>query len=167
MFRSDTELRRAMGWLLGGGTLGGWGPVLAMLPYIAIGLGGLILSGHALNVLQFGEEQAQQLGLPIERVKVLIILAASLTTAAAVAFAGIIGFIGLVVPHVVRMTWGADYRRLISLSIILGGSALLFADLVARVALAPETLPVGIVTALVGAPFFLWILRHAKAQAYW
>jgi iron complex transport system permease protein len=127
----------------------------------------LILSGHSLNVLQFGEEQAQQLGIPIERVKVLIILAASLTTAAAVAFAGIIGFIGLVVPHVVRITWGADYRRLIPLSIIGGGSALLLADLVARVALSPETLPVGIVTALVGAPFFLWILRRAKTQAYW
>jgi iron complex transport system permease protein len=97
----------------------------------------------------------------------LIILAASLTTAAAVAFAGIIGFIGLVVPHVVRITWGADYRRLIPLSIICGGSALLLADMVARVALSPETLPVGIVTALVGEPFFLWILRRAKAQAYW
>jgi iron complex transport system permease protein len=167
MFRSDTELRRAMGWLLGGGTMGGWEPVLAMLPYITIGLCGLILSGHSLNVLQFGEEQAQQLGIPIERVKVLVILAASLTTAAAVAFAGIIGFIGLVVPHVVRLTWGADYRRLIPLSILCGGSALLLADLVARVALSPETLPVGIVTALVGAPFFLWILRQAKAQAYW
>jgi iron complex transport system permease protein len=147
--------------------MGGWEPVLAMLPYITIGLCGLILSGHTLNVLQFGEEQAQQLGIPIERVKVLIILAASLTTAAAVAFAGIIGFIGLVVPHVVRITWGADYRRLIPLSIIGGGSALLLADLVARVALSPETLPVGIVTALVGAPFFLWILRRAKTQAYW
>jgi iron complex transport system permease protein len=167
MFRSNTELRRAMGWLLGGGTMGGWEPVLAMLPYVAIGIAGLILSGHTLNVLQFGEEQAQQLGLPIERVKLLVILTASLTTAAAVAFAGIIGFIGLVVPHVVRITWGADYRRLIPLAIIGGGSALLLADLVARVVLSPETLPVGIVTALVGAPFFLWILRRAKTQAYW
>lgn len=167
MFRSDTELRRAMGWLMGGGTFGGWEPVWVMLPYIAIGLGGLFISAHALNVLQFGEEQAQQLGLPIERIKVLVILAASLTTAAAVAFAGIIGFVGLVVPHVVRLTWGADYRQLIPLSILLGGSALLLSDLAARVILSPETLPVGIVTALVGAPFFLWILRRAKAQAYW
>ena len=167
MFRSDTELRRAMGWLFGGGSLGGWGPVWAILPYIALGVGGLILAGHALNVLQFGEEQAQQLGLPAERIKILVILAASLTTAAAVAFTGIIGFIGLVVPHVARITWGTDYRHLIPLSLLGGATALLLADVFARVVLAPETLPVGIVTALVGAPFFLWILRQAKTQAYW
>ncbi len=167
MFRSNTELRRAFAWLLGGGAIGGWEPVLAMLPYVVVGMGGLTLSGHALNVLQFGEEQAQQLGLPIERVKLLVVLAASLTTAAAVAFAGVIGFIGLVIPHVARLTWGADYRRLIPLSILCGGSALLLADLLARIALSPEALPVGIITALIGAPFFLWVLRQAKAQAYW
>jgi cobalamin transport system permease protein len=167
MFRSDTELRRAFAWLLGGGTLGGWAPVLAMLPYVLLGLSGMTLSGHALNVLQFGDEQAQQLGLPTERLKLLFVLAASLTTAAAVAFAGIIGFIGLIVPHIVRLTWGNDYRNLIPLSILGGGTALLLADLVARTVLSPEVLPVGIVTALVGAPFFLWVLRKAKAQAYW
>ena len=96
-----------------------------------------------------------------------MILAASLTTAAAVAFTGIIGFIGLVVPHVARITWGTDYRHLIPLSLLGGATALLLADVFARVVLAPETLPVGIVTALVGAPFFLWILRQAKTQAYW
>ena len=167
MFRSNTELRRAFAWLLGGGTLGGWLPVLAILPYILIGLGGMTLSGHALNVLQFGDEQAQQLGLPIERLKLLFVLAASLTTAAAVAFAGIIGFIGLIVPHIVRITWGSDYRNLIPLSILGGATALLLADLVARTVLSPEVLPVGIITALVGAPFFLWVLRRAKAQAFW
>jgi len=167
MLRSDQELRRALSWLLGGSVMTGWNPVLAMLPYTALGLATLVFSGHALNVLQFGEEQAQQLGLPIERTKVILILAASLTTAAAVSFAGIIGFIGLIVPHVIRITWGPDYRHLIPLSIIGGGSALLLADLLARVILSPETLPVGIVTALAGAPFFLWILRRAKRQAYW
>jgi iron complex transport system permease protein len=126
----------------------------------------IVLSGHILNVMQFGEEQAQQLGLPVERAKLILILAASLTTAAAVAFAGIIGFIGLIVPHLVRFAWGPDYRRLVPLSIIAGSSALLLADLLARVVLAPQTLPVGIVTALAGAPFFLWILRRAKDQAY-
>ncbi len=167
MLRADTELRRALSWLLGGGAISGWPPVLAMFPYVALGLVSLILAGHALNVLQFGEEQAQQLGLPIERIKLLVIIFASLTTAAAVAFAGIIGFIGLIVPHVVRMRWGPDYRHLIPLSILGGASALLLADIVARVVLAPQTLPVGIVTALVGAPFFLWVLQRAKKQAYW
>ncbi|MFM8322820.1 MAG: FecCD family ABC transporter permease, partial [Chloroflexota bacterium] len=167
MLRSNEELRRALGWLLGGSLMGGWEPVLAVLPYIVIGLAGLSLSGHALNVLQFGEEQANQLGLPAERVKLLLILGASLTTAAAVAFSGIIGFIGLIVPHVARMLWGHDYRRLVPLSVLGGGAALLAADLLARLLLAPEVLPVGIVTALAGAPFFLWVLRRARSQAYW
>jgi len=138
-----------------------------VLPYIVIGLGILIASGHALNVLQFGEEQAQQIGLPAERVKTILLVAASLTTAAAVAFSGIIGFIGLIVPHVIRMLWGHDYRLLLPLSVIGGATALLLADLAARLLLAPQVLPVGIVTALVGAPFFLWVLRRARNLAYW
>jgi iron complex transport system permease protein len=167
MLRSNEELRRATGWLLGGSLMSGWQPVVAVLPYVLAGLAVLVASGHALNVLQFGEEQASQMGLPAERVKFLLILAASLTAASAVAFSGIIGFIGLIVPHLVRLIWGADYRRLIPLSIISGGSALLVADLLSRVVLAPQILPVGIVTALAGAPFFLWVLRRAKNQGYW
>ena len=167
MLRSNEELRRATGWLLGGSLMSGWQPVVAVLPYVVVGLAILISSGHALNVLQFGEEQASQMGLSAERVKFLLILAASLTAASAVAFSGIIGFIGLIVPHLVRLLWGADYRRLIPLSIISGGSALLIADLLSRVVLKPQILPVGIVTALAGAPFFLWVLRRAKNQGYW
>src|SRR5512141_702830 len=167
MLRSNEELRRATGWLLGGSLMSGWQPVAAILPYVVVGLAILISSGHALNVLQFGEEQASQMGLPAERVKFLLILAASLTTASAVAFSGIIGFIGLIVPHLVRLLWGADYRRLVPLSIISGGTALLLADLLSRVVLAPQILPVGIVPALAGAPFFLWVLRRAKNQGYW
>jgi iron complex transport system permease protein len=167
MLRSNEELRRATGWLLGGSLMSGWEPVVAVLPYVVLGLAVLITSGHALNVLQFGEEQASQMGLSAERVKFMLILAASLTAAAAVAFSGIIGFIGLIVPHLVRLLWGADYRRLIPLSIISGGSALLIADLLSRVVLAPQIVPVGIVTALAGAPFFLWVLRRAKNQGYW
>jgi iron complex transport system permease protein len=167
MLRSNEELRRAFSWLLGGAIMGGWPPVLAMLPYVTVGMIVLSLSGHMLNVMQFGEEQAQQLGLRVERTKLLLVLAASLTTAAAVAFAGIIGFIGLIVPHLVRFTWGGDYRHLVPLSILAGSTALLLADILARVAIAPQVIPVGIVTALAGAPFFLWILRRAKDQAYW
>lgn len=167
MLRSNQELRRALGWLLGGGMMNGWDPVLAALPYILIGLFVLVVSGHALNVLQFGEEQATQLGIPAEKVKAGLILAASLTTAAAVAFSGIIGFIGLIVPHLVRMFWGPDYKRIIPLSILGGASALLIADLIARTILNPQVLPVGIVTALAGAPFFLWVLRRHKNQTFW
>jgi len=167
MLRSTGELRRAFAFLLGGFTQAGWNPVLTILPFLAIGLGFLILSGHALNLLQFGDDQAQQLGLPVTRTKTLILVAASLATAAAVSFSGIIGFIGLIVPHVMRLWWGVDYRRLLPLSIIGGAGALVLADVLARVVMAPQELPVGIVTALVGAPFFLWVLRSAKNQGYW
>ncbi|MDD2922330.1 MAG: iron ABC transporter permease [Anaerolineales bacterium] len=167
MLRSTGELRRAIGWLLGGVSLIGWEYTLALIPYLAIGLTILVLNGYALNLLQFGDDQALQMGLNVRRVKFMIIVAASLVTAAAVSFAGIIGFIGLIVPHVVRIWWGVDYRRIIPLSIIGGASALLLADVLSRIILAPQELPVGIVTALAGAPFFLWILRRAKNQGSW
>jgi iron complex transport system permease protein len=146
--------------------MGGWDPVLAALPYILIGLGVLLASGHALNVLQFGDEQAHNLGLHVERTKLILILAASLSTAAAVSFSGVIGFIGLIVPHVIRILWGADYRRTIPLSILGGASMLLAADALARTVLAPQVLPVGIITALAGAPFFLWLLRGMRNQVF-
>lgn len=167
MLNASGELRRALVWLLGGAAMSGWQPVLAQAPYVVVGLGVLLTMGHALNVMQVGEEQAEQLGLPVNRVRVGVVLAASLTTAAAVSFAGIIGFVGLVVPHVVRMIWGADYRRILPLSIIGGATLLLVADVLARVVLAPEEVPVGIIMSLIGAPFFLWVLRRAKNQNFW
>ena len=167
MLRSTGELRRAIGWLLGGVSLTGWPSIFALAPYLTIGLGTLVLSGHALNLLQFGDDQAAQLGLDTRRARLIIILAASLVTAAAVSFAGIIGFIGLIVPHVVRIFWGADYRRIVPLSILGGASLLLLADTLARVVIAPQELPVGIVTALAGAPFFLWVLRRGRSLGHW
>ncbi len=167
MLSSQTELRRAISWMLGGFAFGGWMPVVAILPYIFAGLILLSLTGRALNVLQFGDDQAQQMGLRVDRMKLVIVVAASLTTAAAVAFAGIIGFVGLAVPHVVRLLWGSDYRRLIPLSIIVGAALLLFADILARTIIAPQEVPLGVVTAMFGAPFFLWLLRRTKRQTYW
>jgi iron complex transport system permease protein len=166
MLRSEGEVRRALAWLLGGASMSGWNPVLAALPYILLGLGFLVTSGHALNVLQFGDEQAQQLGLRVDRTKTLLILAASLTTAAAVSFSGIIGFVGLIVPHLARLLWGADYRHLVPLSILGGATILLLADLLARILIAPQELPVGVITALAGAPFFLWVLRRSRRQTF-
>ncbi|MBN2115523.1 MAG: iron ABC transporter permease [Anaerolineales bacterium] len=167
MLRSTGEVRRAIGWLLGGVSLVSWDATLALIPYLALGLTTLVLTGYALNLLQFGDDQAIQMGLNVRRAKFIIIVAASLVTAAAVSFAGIIGFVGLIVPHIVRLWWGVDYRRLIPLSIIGGAAVLLFADVLARVVLAPQELPVGIVTALAGAPFFLWVLRRSKNQGMW
>jgi iron complex transport system permease protein len=164
LLRTQGDLHSSLAWLLGGATTSGWNPVWAVLPYILIGLGALMTCGHALNVLQFGEDQAQQLGLAVQRSRILVIVAASLVTAAAIAFTGIIGFIGLIAPHLVRILWGPDYRRLIPLSILGGTSFLLLADVLARRLFAPQELPVGIVTALVGAPFFLWILRRSQRR---
>jgi len=167
MLRSNQQLHRAISFLLGGSPVTGWNPVLAALPYMLAGMLGLSYAGHMLNVLQFGEEEARQMGLNVDRAKVFIIIIASLTTAVAVAFSGVIGFIGLIIPHVIRILWGPDYRQLIPLSILGGGSALLLADILARILLAPSSLPVGIVTALAGTPFFLWILRRAKREVFW
>ena len=167
MLRSSGELRRALGWLLGGATMSGWDPVLAALPYLVVGLGILLTMGYRLNVLQFGDEQASQLRLPVERVRTLVIFASSLAAAAAVSFAGIIGFVGLIVPHVIRLIWGGDYRLLLPLSMIGGAAFLLGADVLARVIISPQVLPVGIITALFGAPFFLWLLRRSKLLNFW
>jgi iron complex transport system permease protein len=167
MLRTDLQIHRAMSFLLGGSPMAGWDPVLAVLPYMVLGMGLLSVSGHMLNVLQFGEEDAKQMGLAVDRAKIFIVVTASLTTAVAVAFSGVIGFVGLIVPHIIRILWGADYRRLIPLSILGGASMLLLADIMARILLAPSILPVGIVTALAGAPFFLWILRRAKKEVFW
>ncbi|MBI3159741.1 MAG: iron chelate uptake ABC transporter family permease subunit [Chloroflexi bacterium] len=167
MLRSNEMVTRALAFLLGGSPVSGWGPVFATLPYFVVGLGLLSLSGHPLNVLQFGEEQARQMGLNVDRAKVFIVIIASLTTAVAVAFSGVIGFIGLIVPHLFRILWGPDYRHLIPMSLLGGAAALLLADVVARIVIAPQSLPVGIITALVGSPFFLWILRRAKREVLW
>ena len=167
MIRSTSEVRRALGWLLGGATQNNWTAILAMLPYLIIGLVILLFSGHALNVLQYGDDQAQQLGLNVTRTKRILLIASSLTTAAAVAFSGIIGFIGLIVPHLIRLWFGPDYKRLLPLSILGGATALLLSDIIARILITPQEIPVGIITALVGAPFFLWVLRTAKNQGYW
>jgi iron complex transport system permease protein len=167
MLRSQGELRRALAWLLGGGTMTGWQPVAACLPYILIGLGLLASLGYRLDVLQFGDEQAEQLGIPVTRVRWLIVAGATLATAGAVAFSGIIGFVGLVVPHVFRLLGIVDYRKLLPVSMIGGSILLILSDVIARVIIAPQQIPVGVVTAMLGAPFFLWVLKRARAQAFW
>jgi len=100
-------------------------------------------------------------------VRRIVVVAATLTTAAAVAFAGVIGFVGLIVPHLVRLAWGGDYRRLLPLAMIGGSALLLLADIAARMVLAPQEVPLGIITALLGAPFFLWVLRRSRQQNLW
>ncbi len=166
MLRSPDGLRRAFSWLLGGYSGAGWLAFWLVLPYLVIGLVVLQINARALNVLQLDEEQAQQLGINVNQLKLTLVMAATLMTAAAVAFGGLIGFVGLVVPHVLRLLGGPDYRWLILMSAVGGAAFLILADLIARIALAPTELPVGIVTALIGAPFFVFLLRQLKRSVF-
>jgi iron complex transport system permease protein len=166
MLRSPDGLRRSFNWLLGGYAGGGWEPVLIVLPYLLVGLAALQFNARALNVLQLDEEQARQLGIDVERVKLVVVVAATLMTAAVVAFGGLIGFVGLIVPHSLRLIGGPDYRRLIPLSAVGGAAFLILADLIARTVVAPQELPVGVVTALAGAPFFIFLLRRLKRSVF-
>jgi iron complex transport system permease protein len=166
MLRSPDGLHRAFNWMLGGYGGGGWQPVWIILPYVAIGFVVLQFHARALNLLQLDEDQARQLGIHVERVKLTVVVAATLMTAAVVAFGGLIGFVGLVVPHALRLLAGPDYRRLLPLSLLGGAAFLILADLVARTALAPQELPVGVITALAGAPFFVFLLRRLKRSLF-
>jgi iron complex transport system permease protein len=155
-----------LSWLLGGFNTATWQKVGIVLPYSLVGGAAVLASARFLNVLQLDEEEAQQLGVPVERVKLLVIVTASLATAAAVSVSGLIGFVGLIVPHTVRLLWGFDYRRLVPMSMAAGAVFLILADLAARSVLSPSEVPVGVVTALCGAPFFLWLLRRHRRAVF-
>ena len=162
MIRSDPDLRPVLSWLLGGFISAQWKHSLLILPYLVPSMLVVIVYGRVLNVLQLDEEHAQQLGVNVERTKLMLIAAASLSTAAAVSFSGLIGFVGLIAPHAVRLVWGVDYRSLLPMAAIVGAGFLILADLVARTAVSPTELPVGVITAFCGAPFFLYLLRQRR-----
>ena len=155
-----TELRNAFLWLWGGFSGASWTTVLVMVAYAPLPLGILIAAARPLDLLALGEEPAQYLGADVRRLKRLVYLAASLLTAAAVAVAGVIGFVGLVVPHVCRLLWGRLHRTLLPTAFLTGGILLAAADTHARTVVAPRELPVGIVTALLGVPVFAFLLRR-------
>ncbi|AAG19698.1 MULTISPECIES: vitamin B12 ABC transporter permease BtuC [Halobacterium] len=160
---SGREIRPAMYWLMG--TLHGsrWHDVEAALPVVVVGSAVLLAYAREMNVLLAGEEDAHTLGVDVDRTKRLLLAVASVVTAAAVSFAGAIGFVGLIVPHAVRLVVGPDHRVLLPVSALTGGAFLVAADTVAR-ATATEP-PVGIITALIGAPFFLYLLRDREVRA--
>ena len=162
LLQNEDRIRQVFAFTLGNLAFAGWPQVGKLLPYVLIGGGALLLLSKALNTLQLGELTAQSLGLPVERLRLLVIVAASLCTAGAVSYAGIIGFIGLVTPHLVRRLWGTDYRVLLPVSAIAGGTLLVLSDLLARTLIRPAELPVGVVTTLLGGPFFLYLLRRQK-----
>ena len=162
MIRSDPDLRPILSWLLGGLISAQWKHSVMVLPYPLPSAVIVLMYSRVLNVMQLREEHAKQLGVNVGRAKLLLIVAASLATAAAVAFTGPIGFVGLIAPHTVRLLWGADYRSLLPMAAILGAAFLILADLVARTVVSPSELPVGVVTAFFGGPFFLFLLRYRR-----
>jgi len=159
---SGEKMHGIIFWLMGSFSLSQWSEVKLVLPYVAVGAGVILLYARPLNVMQLDEEQAQQLGINVERLKLVLLAAATLITAAAVSFVGTIGFVGIIIPHAVRLIWGADYRFLLPLSVLTGAIFLIVADLVARTAQAPTEIPIGVITALCGAPFFLYLLRRRR-----
>lgn len=158
------ELRQIVLWLLGSVAMRGWEYTYLLLPFVAIGAIILIFNASELNALGFGEERARTLGVNVKRRKLWVLLAASMLTGASVAVSGTIGFVGLVIPHMTRALFGHDHRHLLPLSMIVGAAFLITADLVARTIIAPTELPIGVVTAIIGAPTFGYILYRQRVQ---
>ena len=160
--RHADTLREVYSWLLGRLATDGWREVLLVLPYALVS-GVIILgAGRTLDVLAVGDEEAASLGAHPQRTRYLLIVAASLGTAAAVSVSGLIGFVGIIVPHTVRLLAGPSFRVILPLSALFGAAFLVIADLVARTALAPAEIPIGVITAFFGAPFFVLVLRTAR-----
>ena len=159
---SEAEtVRTAVLWMMGSLSGADWGSVALAGAYTVPGLVALVGLARPLNLMAIGEETASYLGAEVERVKKIAYAVASLLTAAGVAVAGIIGFVGLIVPHGVRLLTGSDHRTLLPLSFLAGGAFLAVADLVARTVLAPTEIPIGVITAFVGVPLFLVLLRRS------
>ncbi len=158
------EARPIFSFLFGGFNTASWQRIAWAAPYLAVGAVFVAVYARTLNVLQLDEEQAAQLGVDVTRTKLIVLAAASLMAATAVAIAGVIGFVGLLVPHAVRLVFGGDHRRLLPLCALFGASFLIAVDTFARTVLAPQELPVGVMTALIGGPFFLWLLRTRRVE---
>ena len=153
------NLRQVYGWILGQLGTADWSQLVMVLPYMAVSTVVMLASARALDVLAVGDDEATTLGVRPRRVRFAVLVAASLGTAAAVAVSGLIGFVGLVVPHIVRRLAGGSYRTVLPVSLLGGAAFLVLADLLARTVIAPGELPIGVVTAFVGAPFFAALLR--------
>jgi iron complex transport system permease protein len=161
---SDT-LQEVYAWILGRLPSSGWRDVVILLPYVGVATAGILLHRRLLDVLSVGDEEAASLGVHVGRVRLAVVVCATVGTAAAVAMSGLIGFVGIIVPHAIRLVAGPSYRLLLPLSVLVGAGFLVFADVIARTALSPAELPIGVVTAFFGAPFFAVVLRTSRRMA--
>jgi iron complex transport system permease protein len=160
--RNADTLREVYGWILGSLATSSWSDVRLVLPYVVIALVVVVLGRRLMDVLAVGDVEASSLGVQPGRVRLVLVAFATLGTAAVVAVSGLIGFVGIIVPHTVRLLTGASYRIIVPLSVLLGGAFLVIADVIARTVQAPFEVPIGVVTAFIGAPFFAAILRTSK-----
>jgi len=160
--RHQDTIRRVYSWILGRLGTAGWSEVRLILPYAIVTAIVLLLYRRTLDVLSVGEEEATTLGINARRSRLVIVIAASLGTAAAVSVSGLIGFVGIIVPHTVRLLAGASNRVILPLSMLFGGAFLVLADLIARTAFSPAEIPIGVITAFFGAPFFVIVLRTSR-----
>ena len=162
MVATRDDLHTVIVWLMGGLSAATWAKVWITLPVVGLGFAYMMFSSRRMNLLLMGEERAHELGVDSQRTRRNLMIIAALTTAAAVSFAGLIGFVGLMVPHIMRLLVGPDHRRLLPASALFGAVLLLLADTMARTVMTPSEIPVGIITTAVGGPFFLYLLRSRK-----
>jgi iron complex transport system permease protein len=160
--RESDTLREVYGWILGSLSTAGWGEVSLVAPYVVVCLAAVLVGRRLLDVLAVGDTEAGTLGIRPGRVRLVFVIFATLGTAAVVSVSGLIGFVGIIVPHTVRLLTSASYRVVVPISILLGGAFLVLADIIARVAVTPAEIPIGVVTAIIGAPFFAVVLRTSK-----
>jgi cobalamin transport system permease protein len=158
------SLRDVFTWLLGGFSTATWHDVLIAGPYVVVSSAVLILHRRLLDVLNLGDDEAASLGVDVARTRLTIVAAATVGTAAAVSVSGLIGFVGIIVPHAVRLLVSTSYRAVVPLSLVAGGGFVVLADVLARTVLSPSELPIGVVTAFFGAPFFAVVLRTSRSM---
>ena len=163
---NSDAFREIFAWILGRIATSGWSEPALMLPYFLVTVAVVLRYRRALDVLAVGDEEAAALGLEPRRVRMIVVLAASLGAAAAVAVSGLIGFVGIIVPHTVRLAFGSSNRAVLPLSVLFGAAFMVLADLVARTVLSPAELPIGVVTAFLGAPFFVLVLRTSRREIW-
>ena len=161
--RTDT-LQDVYTWLLGGFSTARWADVAVASPYVAVSSVVLVLHRRVLDVLSLGDEEAASLGVDVRRARLIVVAAATAGTAAAVAVSGLIGFVGIIVPHTIRLLVSTSYRAVVPLSLVVGAGFLVLADVLARTVLSPSELPIGVVTAFFGAPFFAVVLRTSRSM---
>jgi iron complex transport system permease protein len=164
MLLSRGTLERVVLWTLGGVSASGWNMLIAVTPLIVLGCALAFFLSNDLDAFLLGEEQASALGVNVERKKFVLLTVGALMTGAAVALSGLVGFVGLIVPHMTRIVLGPQHRLLLPASLLCGAIFLVIADLIARTIIAPQEIPLGVVTALIGAPFFIVLLRRTKKQ---